>query len=55
MTGDLRAAARRRRDRRFAPISVPTTSDEQRSADELKRRLDETQERLRQQIPPQAD
>jgi hypothetical protein len=50
----LRAAARRRRDRRFTPIAAPQP-EEQRAADELKRRLDETRERLRHEIPPPID
>jgi hypothetical protein len=52
LASDLRAAPRRRRDRRFAPISAPALGEERRSAAELRRRLDETRERLRRDIPP---
>jgi hypothetical protein len=49
---DVRESVRRARARRRA--RVPATAERQ-SADELKRRLDETRARLRSQIPPRDD
>jgi hypothetical protein len=49
---DFRASVRRARARRRTRVAP---APEQESADEVKRRLDETRERLRSQIPPRAD
>jgi hypothetical protein len=49
---DVRASVRRARARRR---SRPAQSPEPESAEEVKRRLDETRARLRSQIPPRQD
>jgi hypothetical protein len=49
---DLRASVRRARARRRPD---PASTPERESADEVKRRLDETRARLRDQIPPRED
>jgi len=49
---DVRDSMRRARARRHARARGPTA---QQSADEVKRRLDETRARLRREIPPKQD
>ena len=49
---DFRASVRRARDQRRTRVAP---APEHESAAEVKRRLDETRERLRTQIPPRAD
>jgi hypothetical protein len=49
---DVRASVRRARARKRHPPGPPP---ERESADEVKRRLDETRKRLRSQIPPRTD
>jgi hypothetical protein len=48
LANDLRDSVRRARSRRPPPAQKA-------SADEVKRRLDETRSRLRSQIPPRQD
>ena len=51
LAADLAGAARTRR--RVAQVpSAPAHREEERSAEEMKRRLDETRARLKQQHPP---
>jgi hypothetical protein len=49
---DIRESVRRARARKRAR---PSATPEQESADEVKRRLDQTRTRLRSQIPPPDD
>jgi hypothetical protein len=49
---DIRDSVRRARRRRHA---APSTSAAGTSADEVKRRLDQTRARLRSEIPPKSD
>jgi hypothetical protein len=49
---DVRESVRRARDRRRVRVR---SAAEQESADEVKRRLDETHARLRREIPPKSD
>jgi hypothetical protein len=56
LLGDLAAGARRRgRPMSGRPPSGMRPTPEQRSADEVKRRLDATRERLRRETPPPAE
>jgi hypothetical protein len=54
---DVRDSVRRARSRRqHEPLAHhPPPDMERQSADEVKRRLDETRARLRRQIPPRDD
>jgi hypothetical protein len=53
---DFRASVRRARSQRRTRVTPPPEAAvEHESADEVKRRLDETRARLRSQIPPRAD
>jgi hypothetical protein len=49
---DVRDSVRRARARRRARVITPPQRE---SADEVKRRLDQTRARLRSQIPPRED
>jgi hypothetical protein len=49
IAGDIAGAARRRR------VPQQAQQPDERSSDELARRLDATRERLRRDIPPRAD
>jgi len=50
LAADLRQSVRRRPER-----PPPAASPDRRTAQELERRLDETRERLRREVPPRAD
>jgi hypothetical protein len=51
---DFRASVRRARARGRHPPAADSTAERE-SADEVKRRLDQTRTRLRDQIPPRED
>jgi hypothetical protein len=55
VAGDVRASVRRVRARGQPGAVAGPRSVEQASADELKRRLEETRARLRSEIPPRQD
>jgi hypothetical protein len=54
LVGDLADAVRSGAER-LLPQRTQPTAREERSADEVKRRLDATRERLKRETPPQDD